>query len=217
MHEQALASGTRRIVAVTGVPAQAAYEAGLSLLEQIEQAKQLDGEELCRTYENLTKSVDRLTLSQATKRVAKSQLGKLLARVKQLQKKVATSRKGVVLEQARTIANSSDEVVVAEIKHADKDSILVALDAVRAKRPSGAAMLFASDNTDNKVIIVAGVSKNLISKGLHAGDWVREAAKICGGGGGGRPDTAQAGGKNPDKIENAMEVATTFASEVLND
>ena len=47
--------------------------------------------------------------------------------------------------------------------------------------------------------------------------YFQEAAKICGGGGGGRPDTAQAGGKNPDKIENAMEVATTFASEVLND
>jgi len=65
-----------------------------------------------------------------------------------------------------------------------------------------------------KVIIVAGVSKVLIEKGLKAGDWVREAAKICGGGGGGRSDTAQAGGKEPEKIPVAMENATVFANEV---
>ena len=74
-------------------------------------------------------------------------------------------------------------------------------------------MLFTANLEEGKVIIVAGVSRALIGKGLKAGDWVREAAKICGGDGGGRPDTAQAGGKDPGKIPAAMEIATTFANE----
>ncbi len=215
LHEHALASGTRRIVAITGVPAQAAHKAGVSLLHQIEEATILDGEELCHTYDDLVRVVDELTLSQPTKHKAKQELSKLLVRVKQIQKESASSKKDVVLEQAREIAESSNNIVVAKIDNADKDSIMVALDTVRSKRPDGAAMLFTSNEVDGKVIIVAGVSKHLIAKGLKAGDWVREAAKICGGGGGGRPDTAQAGGKDPAKVGNAMEIAATFAREVL--
>ena len=215
LHEHALASGTRRIVAITGVPAQAAHKAGVSLLHQIEEATILDGEELCHTYDDLVRVVDELTLSQPTKHKAKQELSKLLVRVKQIQKESASSKKDVVLEQAREIAESSNNIVVAKIDNADKDSIMVALDTVRSKRPDGAAMLFTSNEVDGKVIIVAGVSKHLIAKGLKAGDWVREAAKICGGGGGGRPDTAQAGGKDPAKVGNAMEIAATFAREVI--
>ena len=124
-----------------------------------------------------------------------------------------SSRKGDVLEQARTIAESNDNIIVASIDDADKDSMMTALDAIRAKKPDGAAMLFTANLEEGKVIIVAGVSRALIGKGLKAGDWVREAAKICGGDGGGRPDTAQAGGKDPGKIPAAMEIATTFANE----
>ena len=53
----------------------------------------------------------------------------------------------------------------------------------------------------------------MIDSGLKAGDWVKEAASVCGGGGGGRPDTAQAGGKDPNKIPEAAEAAKHFAME----
>ncbi|MBC8201519.1 MAG: hypothetical protein H8E86_05675, partial [Planctomycetes bacterium] len=65
-----------------------------------------------------------------------------------------------------------------------------------------------------KVIIGAGVSNALIKKGLKAGEWVREAARRCGGSGGGRPDTAQAGGKEPEKVPASMDWASEYASEV---
>lgn len=214
LHEVALASGTRRILAVTGVAAKAAHDAGISLLQQIEDAKKLEGTELCDVYDDLVRLVDELTLSQTTKHTAKSLLKSLHARVKMVKKEVASTRRGSVLEQARSIAELKDNIIVASIDGADKDSILSALDTIRSKHPEGAAMLFTTDDEEGKVIIVAGVSKALIEKGLKAGDWVREAAKICGGGGGGRPDTAQAGGKDPEKIPVAMENATTFANEV---
>jgi alanyl-tRNA synthetase len=61
------------------------------------------------------------------------------------------------------------------------------------------------------VSFVAAVSDDMIAKGLKAGDWVREAAKTAGGGGGGRPQMAQAGGKDPAKLEAALEAARNFA------
>ncbi len=60
---------------------------------------------------------------------------------------------------------------------------------------------------DGKVQLVAGLSKDLIERGLHAGNWLKEVAPVVGGGGGGRPDLAQAGGKSPDQIPAALEQA----------
>ncbi len=214
LHEQALASGTRRILAVTGDAAKAAHANGVSILKQIENANKLKSESLCKTYDELNQAVDELALSQTTKHSAKLHLQSLHSKVKGFQKEAATSRRGDVLEQAKSIAELKDNIIVATIDGADKDSMLTALDMIRSKHPKGAAMLFTANHEEGKVIIVAGVSKVLIDRGLKAGDWVREAAKICGGGGGGRPDTAQAGGKDPNKIPVAMENATTFAIEV---
>ena len=117
------------------------------------------------------------------------------------------------MEQAKQIAEGNEEIVVATIDGGDKETMLSALDAVRSKRRGGAVMLFTAHQEDGKVTIVAGVDKPLIAKGLKAGDWVREAAKVCGGSGGGRADTAQAGGKDPEKIPDAMIAARKFAEE----
>jgi alanyl-tRNA synthetase len=214
LHEQALASGVRRILAVTGVEAKAAHEAGVSLLQQIEEANQLEGQQLCDAYDDCNRLVDELSISQTVRRGAKARLKELFGRVKGLQKEAASSRRDVVLEQARTIADSDENIIVASIDGADKDSIMTAIDAIRSKRPDGAAMLFTANHVEGKVIIVASVSKAMIGRGLKAGDWIREAAKVCGGGGGGRPDTAQAGGKDPGKVPVAMETAMAFANEV---
>ena len=62
---------------------------------------------------------------------------------------------------------------------------------------------------------MSAVSDDLIAKGLKAGDWVREAAKATGGGGGGRPQMAQAGGKDPAKLPDALKVAREFAAKVV--
>jgi alanyl-tRNA synthetase len=214
LHEQALAAGVRRIISVTGIAAEAAYVAGNSLMQQIKDASQLDGADLIDANNDLIREVDELTVSQPARHAAKQKLKSLHARIREVQKEATSSRKDHVLEQAKVIADLDDNIIVATINGADKDSMLTALDSIRSKRPNGAAILFTADTTQGKVIIVAGVSKSMISKGLRAGDWVREAARRCGGSGGGRPDTAQAGGKEPEKVPAAMDWATEYAIEV---
>ena len=62
-----------------------------------------------------------------------------------------------------------------------------------------------------KPLLLAAMKPDLIKKGLKTGDWVKEAAKVAGGGGGGRPDMAQAGGKDPAKLNEALEAGRKFA------
>ena len=54
--------------------------------------------------------------------------------------------------------------------------------------------------SDGKVVLAPGLTADLVEHGLHAGNWLKEVAPVVGGGGGGRPDLAQAGGKNPTRI-----------------
>ena len=67
-----------------------------------------------------------------------------------------------------------------------------------------AALLGARDE-EGKVVLVGGVTNDLIAKKAHAGNWVKAAATTVGGSGGGRPDMAQAGGKHPEKLLEALE------------
>jgi alanyl-tRNA synthetase len=86
-------------------------------------------------------------------------------------------------------------------------------DELKNKLGSGVIILGAVNG--EKVNLIAAVTKDLTSKGLHAGKLVKAAAEICGGGGGGRPDMAQAGGKNPDKLAEALTSAEEWVKSVL--
>ena len=66
-----------------------------------------------------------------------------------------------------------------------------------------------------KVVLVAGVSRDLVEKGVSAGNWVRDVAPIVGGGGGGKADLAQAGGKQPEKLPEALAKAKEVARAML--
>ena len=69
---------------------------------------------------------------------------------------------------------------------------------------------------EGRVQLVAGLSKDLVERGLHAGNWLKQVAPIVGGGGGGRPDLAQAGGKSTEQIPAAMEKALETISAGLH-
>ena len=71
------------------------------------------------------------------------------------------------------------------------------------KKASPVAVLLAS-REDDKVTLIAGISRDLEERGLNAGDWIRSAAEVVGGSGGGRPDMAQAGGRHPEKLPEAL-------------
>jgi alanyl-tRNA synthetase len=88
------------------------------------------------------------------------------------------------------------------------------IDVLRRKREKGLAVLLAS-TADGKVQLVAGLSRDLVEVGLHAGNWLKEVAPVVGGGGGGRADLAQAGGKSPERIPAALEKAVQTISARL--
>ena len=93
------------------------------------------------------------------------------------------------------------------------EQLLQAIDSVKKKAGSYAVLL--GSVADDKVSFVAACSDDLIKAGLKAGDWIRETAKVAGGGGGGRPQMAQAGGKDPSKLGEALEVAKSFATKTV--
>jgi len=117
-----------------------------------------------------------------------------------------------LLEQAEQVGGVT--IVVAEAPTAEANLMRQLIDQIRQKSGSSAVLL-ASTEGDSKVILVAGVSKDLQDKGAHAGNWVRPVAQALGGGGGGRPDMAQAGGKQPAKLPEALEVARQTIAEML--
>ena len=105
-------------------------------------------------------------------------------------------------------------MIVAVVEGADGKTLRDAMDVIRKMKPDAALLLGAV--ADDKCAFLAAVPKALIAKGLKAGDWVREVAQAAGGGGGGRPDMAQAGGKDPAKLEEALAVGRQFAQAKLD-
>jgi alanyl-tRNA synthetase len=105
-------------------------------------------------------------------------------------------------------------VVVAEAPSANANLMRQLIDQIR-KKTSPSAVFLATTEGENKVVLVAGVSRDLVEKGLSAGNWVRDVAPIVGGGGGGKPDLAQAGGKQPEKLPEALAKAKEVARVML--
>ncbi len=118
-----------------------------------------------------------------------------------------------LLESAQSIGEV--RVIVSETPGATPNLMRQWIDQVRKKSSSPVAVLLASRAGDDKVTLVAGLSKALVDKGLSAGNWISEVAPIVGGGGGGKPDLAQAGGKLPDKIPQAIQIAKDSIAHML--
>lgn len=131
--------------------------------------------------------------------------------IKRLQHEVNRLSVGDPADNAKEIAGVK---VVAEVVVADNmDSLRNTLDNIKDKIGSGAVVLAAKNG--EKVMLVSGVTKDLAGKTLHAGNIVKAAAQACGGGGGGRPDMAQAGGRDAGKINEAIDAALKNIREQL--
>ncbi|HLQ97264.1 MAG TPA: DHHA1 domain-containing protein, partial [Candidatus Dormibacteraeota bacterium] len=85
------------------------------------------------------------------------------------------------------------------------------------KQTLGSAVILLAAENDGKVLLSAGVTKDLIDRGLHAGQLIKGAATQCGGGGGGRPDMAQAGGKDPQNIDKALAFSKQYVLDELKE
>ena len=92
--------------------------------------------------------------------------------------------------------------VIGQIEVANAEDLRTAGDRIRDHFDNGVVVLAAT--VEDKILWLAMATKSAVAVGIHAGDLVREAARITGGGGGGRPEMAQAGGRDPDKLDQAL-------------
>lgn len=133
-----------------------------------------------------------------------------------LQLEAASQQKQVSIDEllvsSRTYGAAT--VVVREVPRANPGTLRALIDQFRQRAPEGAILLATSQGAD-KVTLVAAVSDTLVKRGLHAGNWVRDVATLLGGSGGGRPDMAQAGGKDAAKLPDALATAVLAVEKVL--
>ena len=97
--------------------------------------------------------------------------------------------------------------VVAETPGANANLMRQWIDQIRKKTQGSSAILLATVAGEDKVTLVCGISRDLVDRGLSAGKWISPVAEAVGGGGGGKPDLAQAGGKHPEKLQEALSIA----------
>ena len=191
--EQSAAAGVRRIEAITGVAAFADYQ----------RARQLLGEISVR----LAVNEDHLSAAIERAEQAQRQLEKQL---ESLKRKGALSKLDDLVAGARTIKGV--KVISAQLEGVDREMMRLLMDSLRQKLGSGVVVLGTAD--DGKVALLAGVTKDLTSK-LHAGRIVQAMAKEVGGSGGGRPDLAEAGGKDTSGLKSALDHVYPLIDQLL--
>ena len=216
LSEQGLAAGIRRITAVTGAEAREARQRAAGLESRIEEAGRLEGDRLAEAVDQLGRSLDSEPIGATDRDRLEALMQPLRAAAKAARKQARSASAGAMVEQARGIAEAATgPAVVERMDGADRDALFAAMDAIRGRNPDTAVLLVSADEEAGKVMIVARVPESLIDRGLKAGDWVRAAAEACGGRGGGRPDSAQAGGKDTSRADDAVEAARSLATRVL--
>src|SRR5699024_5694320 len=123
-----------------------------------------------------------------------------------LSAKLSNMQASSILDQVDTVNGIS--LLAVEVDGKDMNQLRGMVDELKQKLGSGVILLATVHK--QKVQLAAGISEDLIEKGLHAGNLIKQAAQACGGGGGGRPDMAQAGGKDPAKINDALQSASEY-------
>ena len=191
--ETGIASGVRRIEAVTGEAAVNWVEAKDSQLDSLAQLLKSSRDEVNAKVEQLIQR-----LKEQDKQLA------------QLKGKMASQAGSDLSSQAEDIGGV--KVLTAHLEGADSNTLRDTLDQLKNKLGSAAIVLASSDG--GKVKLIAGVSKDL-TKTIKAGDLVNIAAAEVGGKGGGRPDMAQAGGSDPAAIPQALAAAKSWLQEQL--
>jgi len=216
--EEAVAKGVRRITAITGPAAAEAGATAAQIESQIRELSDMPAERLPVEVSAIVERLNDAVMPYAERARLRGAIEPWLEKIKDLRKQAAKADQRAIIDQAKQIAAGAGEqpIIVAEITGANAETLRSAADVVRSQRPGSAILLASAIPEESKVAIIAVVPEALIKRGLKAGDWVREVALVCGGKGGGRPDMAQAGGKEPDKLHDALERARGFADGVLS-
>ena len=189
LSESSIAAGVRRIEAITGEEV-LRYLAGQE--DKIEKAASL----LKTTADNL---LDRIEALHAREK-------ELEKEIRLLKERLAGSAIDELLEKVEEV--NGIKLLRTEVAGLDNEALLNMTDQLKEKMKSGIIVLASSNN--DKAIFVAAVSKDLVAEGYHAGKIIGQVARIAGGGGGGRPDMAQAGARDLTKIQEALDQVVEF-------
>jgi alanyl-tRNA synthetase len=193
--ESGVAAGTRRIEALTGAGAVAWAQHQRAMLASVVETLHVTDEQAGEAIEKLQTE------------------GKRLAReVTQLKTKLAIGGGAAADGGDDTTEVAGVKVSRRKVSGMDKEALRGLADSLKAKLKSGVVVI-ASEN-DGKVQIVVSVTPDLTSR-VKAGQIVKEIAPIVGGGGGGRPDFAEAGGKQPEKIDEMLTASEAVIARLL--
>lgn len=187
--ESGIGAGIRRIEAVTG---KAAYQ----YLNQLLNILKVAADDLKANLTDVPKKIEALH----------QQIKDLSRENESLKARLSHIEAGNLINQVVEI--NGIKVLSARVNATDMNQLRNLTDELKTKL--GSAIIVLGAVNGDKVNIVASVSKELIEKGYHAGNLVKEVAMRCGGGGGGRPDMAQAGGKDPQKLDEALKAVFTL-------
>ncbi len=187
--ETGIASGVRRIEAV----------AGPAILEYLNVRDQIVRELSDRFKVKPEELPERITNLQSELRTTQKQLETLKAQL-------ALAKSDQLLTTAESVGDY--KILVAQMEDVDPESLKTLAERLLQKLSNGAVVLGSMPEA-GKVSLVAAFSPAVNKKGLQAGKFIGEIAKHCGGGGGGRPNLAQAGGRDPSKLPEVLEIART--------
>jgi alanyl-tRNA synthetase len=193
--ESGIGSGVRRIEAVTGKHAYTYLEGQLELLKQSAVLLKSNTNDVPKRIESLFGQVKELSRDNES-----------------LQAKLSRIEAGSLEQNAKTVNGIT--VLCAKVSAPNMDALRGIVDELKLKLASSVIVLGAV--SEDKVNLAAAVSADLVKKGFHAGKIVKEAAVHVGGSGGGRPDMAQAGGKDISKLDEALKLAEELVLSQTN-
>jgi len=193
--ESSIASGIRRIEALTGTGAVEWYREREKLLNEASLAAKTAPEEISSKISEMADELKkaRRELEELKAKALKNSVNDMI-------------QKSIDISGIKVLAERMDGLDINELRNTS--------DMLRSKL--GSSVVILASGSDGKVNLIISATKDAVDKGIHCGKIIGEAAKAAGGGGGGRPDMAQAGGKDVNGIDKAVEIALNKVKESLS-
>ena len=193
--EASVAAGVRRIEAVTG-------RAFLNLVEDREKTMNAAAAAMKSSTNDLVQRAEQMT----------EEVRELKRNVESLNAQIAQMQTAELFNKAQDVKGI--KVLATELENATPDIMRSMGDTIKDQQPDMVAVLATVTGAD-KIQLLCVCGKDAVKAGAHAGKIIKETAKLCGGGGGGRPDSASAGGKNPAKLAEALAAVSEIAGNLL--
>lgn len=192
--ETGVAAGIRRIEGVTALNA-------MKYMEEKERTLK----EACNVLKCTEKDILKKIASQNTEIKEKEK------EIVELKSKITSGAEGDILNSVKEIKGV--KVISYALEDVDGNALRDLADKIRSKMESGVVVLVSK--LGDKVNLIAMATKDAVASGVHCGKIIKEVATVVGGGGGGRPDMAQAGGKNPENVNKAVEITFEVVEKLV--